>query len=95
MWLTTSLTTRGKTPTKLNGKWSDEGILALSALNVKGGRLVNLEKSRRVNEDLYSRWIEEPAAPGRIFLMTSEAPLGELFFLCKRKSGIAVEPTPI
>ena len=73
---------RGKTPTKLNGEWSHEGILALSALNVKGGRLVNLEKSRRVNEDLYSRWMKNPLRQGDI-LMTSEAPLGELFFLCK------------
>ena len=75
---------RGKTPTKLNGKWSEEGILALSALNVKGGRLVNLEKSRRVSEDLYSRWMKNPLRRGDI-LLTSEAPLGELFFLCKEE----------
>jgi type I restriction enzyme, S subunit len=75
---------RGKTPTKLNGEWFDEGILALSALNVKGGRLVNLEKSRRVNEDLYSRWMKNPLRRSDI-LMTSEAPLGELFFLCKEE----------
>ena len=75
---------RGKTPKKLNGDWSDEGILALSALNVKGGRLVSLEKSRRVNEDLYSRWMKNPLRRGDI-LMTSEAPLGELYFLCKEE----------
>jgi type I restriction enzyme S subunit len=75
---------RGKTPTKLNGKWSDEGILALSALNVKGGRLVNLEKSRCIDEDLYSRWMKNPLRQGDI-LMTSEAPLGELFFMCKER----------
>ena len=75
---------RGKTPKKLNGDWSDEGILALSALNVKGGRLVSLEKSRCVNEDLYSRWMKNPLRRGDI-LMTSEAPLGELYFLCKEE----------
>ena len=75
---------RGKTPTKLGGDWSDEGIIALSALNVKGGRLVNLEKSKRVDEDLYSRWMKNPLREGDI-LMTSEAPLGELFFLCKHE----------
>jgi type I restriction enzyme, S subunit len=84
MQLTDIVDYRGKTPTKLNGEWSDEGILALSALNVKGGRLVNLEKSRRVNEDLYSRWMKNPLRRGDI-LMTSEAPLGELFFLCKEE----------
>lgn len=75
---------RGKTPSKLNGKWSDEGILALSALNVKGGRMVNLEKSRCIDEDLYSRWMKNPLRQGDI-LMTSEAPLGELFFMCKER----------
>jgi type I restriction enzyme S subunit len=75
---------RGKTPTKLSGEWSEEGILALSALNVKSGRLVNLGKSRRVSEDLYSRWMKNPLRRGDI-LMTSEAPLGELFFLCKEE----------
>jgi type I restriction enzyme S subunit len=73
---------RGKTPAKLNGDWSSEGILALSALNVKAGRLVKLEKSRFVDEDLYARWMKNPLRRGDI-LMTSEAPLGELFFLCK------------
>jgi type I restriction enzyme S subunit len=73
---------RGKTPGKLNGEWSQEGIVALSALNVKAGRLVNLDKSRRISEDLYSRWMKNPLRRGDI-LMTSEAPLGELFFLNK------------
>ena len=75
---------RGKTPKKLDGDWADEGILALSALNVKAGRLVSLEKSRHVNEDLYSRWMKNPLCCGDI-LMTSEAPLGELYFLCKEE----------
>jgi type I restriction enzyme S subunit len=75
---------RGKTPTKLGGEWSDTGIIALSALNVKGGRLVNLEKSKRVEEDLFARWMKNPLRQGDI-LMTSEAPLGELFFLCRHE----------
>ncbi len=75
---------RGKTPTKLGGEWADDGILALSALNVKGGRLVNLEKSKRVGEELYARWMKNPLRRGDI-LMTSEAPLGELYFLCKEE----------
>jgi type I restriction enzyme S subunit len=46
--------------------------------------LVNLGKSRRASEDLYSRWMKNPLRRGDI-LMTSEAPLGELFFLCKEE----------
>lgn len=72
---------RGKTPAKLKGEWSNKGIPALSALNVKAGRLVNLEKSRCVDEELYFRWMKNPLRMGDI-LMTSEAPLGELFLLC-------------
>src|SRR4029077_4964272 len=59
-----------------------EGIPALSALNVEGGRLANLGKSKLVREELYGRWMKNPLKRGDI-LMTSEAPLGELFFLCK------------
>src|SRR5262249_39746442 len=36
---------RGKTPKKLNGEWASSGIVALSALNVKKGCLVNLESA--------------------------------------------------
>lgn len=71
---------RGKTPAKLGGEWECEGVPAISALNVKGGRLVNLEKSRCVNEDLYKLWMKNPLQKGDI-LMTSEAPLGELHLL--------------
>ena len=58
-----------------------EGILALSALNLKNGRLVNLNKSKRVNEELYTKWMKTELRQGDV-LMTSEAPLGELFYLC-------------
>lgn len=71
---------RGKTPAKLGGEWSTEGIPAISALNVKNGRLINLEKSRFVSDDLYLKWMKTPLIAGDI-LMTSEAPLGELFLL--------------
>lgn len=71
---------RGKTPAKLGGEWSTEGVLAISALNVKRGRLINLEKSRFVSEELYKKWMKTPLRQGDI-LMTSEAPLGELFLL--------------
>jgi type I restriction enzyme S subunit len=64
----------------LGGDWSNDGVIALSALNVKGGHLISLEKSKRVGEQLYMRWMKNPLRQGDI-LMTSEAPLGELYFL--------------
>lgn len=73
---------RGKTPLKLGGDWSNEGegIIALSAKNVKGGQLVNLDQANRVNLEMYEKWMPEKLKDGDI-LMTSEAPLGEFYFL--------------
>ncbi len=71
---------RGKTPKKLGGNWSKNGIPALSAKNIKGGRIVNEKDIRFVNKELYERWMPEKLEAGDI-LMTSEAPLGELFYL--------------
>jgi type I restriction enzyme, S subunit len=71
---------RGKTPKKLGADWSESGILALSALNVKQGRLVSLDKAKFVSEELYKHWMKSELQAGDI-LMTSEAPLGELYFL--------------
>ncbi len=71
---------RGKTPKKLGSDWSEKGIIALSAKSIKNGRLVNLEKANRVDEELYSIWMKDELKYGDI-LLTSEAPLGELYFL--------------
>jgi type I restriction enzyme, S subunit len=91
---------RGKTPTKLGGDWCESGLLAISARNVKAGRFVQMDSARYVDENLYSRWMPEELAPGDI-LLTSEAPLGELLYLAKKRSlclsqrlyGIRAEPT--
>lgn len=71
---------RGKTPIKLGGQWSDEGIPALSAKNVKDGKLVNLKEVGYVDEKLYEKWMKEKLNPFDI-LLTSEAPLGEVAML--------------
>lgn len=71
---------RGKTPKKLKGDWALSGIPALSAKNIKQGRIVNHGSIRYVNNDLYSRWMKEEVRKGDI-LMTSEAPLGETFYV--------------
>lgn len=78
--LDTIIDYRGKTPKKLKGEWVSSGIPALSAKNIKHGKIVNLGSIRYVNEELYSRWMKEKVKKGDI-LMTSEAPLGETFYV--------------
>ena len=75
---------RGKTPKKLGGDWAESGIMALSAMNVKQGRLVNLEKAKFISEELYKIWMKSEIAKNDI-LMTSEAPLGEIYYLTEKK----------
>lgn len=73
---------RGKTPLKLGGNWitEGEGIIAISAKNVKDGKLINLDKTNRVSWGMYEKWMPEKLKDGDI-LMTSEAPLGEFYFV--------------
>lgn len=71
---------RGKTPLKLGGDWAKEGYPAISAKNIKNGRLTRHETIRFLDEALYSKWMKVELEKGDIFL-TSEAPLGEMYFL--------------
>jgi type I restriction enzyme S subunit len=73
---------RGKTPKKLNSEWSLNGIPAVSAKNIKAGRMVQKNSMNFVSEELYDRWMKDKLASGDI-LMTSEAPLGELFYIAR------------
>ena len=73
---------RGKTPTKLGGDWlqKGDGITALSAKIVKGGKLLNLNQANKVSFELFEKWMPEKLKEGDI-LMTSEAPLGEFYYI--------------
>ena len=73
---------RGKTPLKLGGDWviKGEGVIALSAKHVKDGKLVKLEDANIVGFEMYEKWMPEKLKEGDI-LMTSEAPLGEFYFI--------------
>lgn len=71
---------RGLTPEKLGGSWADDGLIALSALNVKAGELIRLDDSKRVSKTLYERWMRKQLQAHDI-LLTSEAPLGQVYFL--------------
>jgi len=71
---------RGKTPKKLGTDWAVSGIPAISAKNIKAGRMVQKESMNLVDQKLYDRWMKDKLAVGDT-LMTSEAPLGELLYL--------------
>lgn len=69
---------RGLTPKKLGGDWSNKGYRALSAKNVKTGRLVQEESIRRVSEEMYHKWMPEEIHKNDI-IITSEAPFGQIY----------------
>ncbi|CAH0304798.1 hypothetical protein SRABI118_04538 [Massilia sp. Bi118] len=73
---------RGKTPKKLGRDWSRSGIPAVSAKNIKRGRLVEKQAMNFVDGELFDLWMKDKLAPGDV-LMTSEAPLGELLYLAE------------
>lgn len=68
---------RGKTPKKLGSEWSSKGYRALSAKNIKTGRIVQQDNIKFVDSDLYQRWMKDEIRRGDI-LITSEAPFGEV-----------------
>lgn len=70
---------RGKTPKKLGGNWAKSGIKAISAKNIKTGKIVQPETIRFVDEKLYKKWMKQEVEKGTI-LITSEAPFGEIFY---------------
>jgi len=72
---------RGKTPKKLGGDWSEvlDGVPALSAKNIKGGQIVSQDSIRKVDLEMYKKWMKEEVKKGDI-LLTSEAPMGESYF---------------
>lgn len=70
---------RGKTPKKLGSDWVEEGYPAISAKNIKSKKIVRPDTIRFIDEVTYKKWMKEPLIKGDI-LMTSEAPMGELYF---------------
>lgn len=70
---------RGKTPKKLGGDWSSTGHMAISAKNIKAGKLVQQESIKYVDTNIYKKWMKEEIKRGDI-LITSEAPFGEVLF---------------
>lgn len=78
---------RGITPAKLGGEWANEGIPAISALNVKNGNLIKLDETKKVSERLYEKWMRKQLLPLDI-LLTSEAPLGQVHLLLEKEKYV-------
>lgn len=70
---------RGKTPKKLNGDWSENGVRVFSAKNIKNGKIVREKDIRYIDNEMYARWMSDEVEKFDIIL-TSEAPLGEIYF---------------
>jgi len=69
---------RGRTPKKLEMKWSDKGYLALSALNVKNGFIDKNVDAKYGSEELYQRWMGGNYLKKGMVLFTTEAPMGNV-----------------
>lgn len=77
---------RGKTPKKLGGDWSDSPsgcFEAISAKNIKGGKIVKPETIKFLSNELYRKWMKVPLRDKDI-LLTSEAPIGEYYFILNK-----------
>ena len=70
---------RGKTPSKLGGDWANSGYRALSAKNIKTGKIVNEDSIRYVDQKLYQKWMKDEVKKGDI-IITSEAPFGQVYY---------------
>lgn len=67
---------RGRTPKKLGGDFTADGVRVISAKDVKAGRL-SPDGGRCVSREMYEHWMPNKLVPGDV-LLTSEAPLGEV-----------------
>ena len=79
---------RGVTPKKLKSNWCNSGIPVISAKNVKSGNIINDKDIKFISEDTYNLWMKESLRIGDV-VMTSEAPLGELY-LMKSNASVAL-----
>ncbi|MGO5130483.1 restriction endonuclease subunit S [Mitsuokella jalaludinii] len=69
---------RGRTPRKLGMDWSNEGYLALSALNVKDGYVDLSQDVHYGDQELYDKWMTGNELHKGQVLFTTEAPMGNV-----------------
>lgn len=69
---------RGRTPKKLGMDWSENGYLALSALNVKDGYIDFSQDVHYGDQALYDKWMSGNELHEGQVLFTTEAPMGNV-----------------
>ncbi len=69
---------RGRTPKKLGMSWSDDGYLALSALNVKNGFIDFNVDAHYGDTELYQKWMSGNELKKGQVIFTTEAPMGNV-----------------
>jgi len=69
---------RGRTPKKLGLSWSENGYLALSALNVKNGYIDYTVEPHYGDEELYYKWMSGNELKKNQVIFTTEAPMGNV-----------------
>ncbi|MFS3915999.1 restriction endonuclease subunit S [Bacillus australimaris] len=94
---------RGRTPNKLGLDWSENGYLALSALNVKNGYIDYSADAHYGNQELYDKWMTGHELRKGQVLFTTEAPMGNTaqvpddkgYILSQRTIAFDVNPEKI
>lgn len=84
---------RGRTPKKLGLEWSQEGYLALSALNVKNGFIDFNVDAKFGNKELYEKWMSGNELHQNQVLFTTEAPMGNVAQIPDNKKYILSQRT--
>lgn len=91
---------RDRTPKKLGMDWSNEGFLALSALNVKNGYIDFSQDVHYGDQRLYDKWMAGNELHEGQVLFTTEAPMGNVaqvpdnrsYILSQRTIAFTVKP---
>ena len=84
---------RGRTPKKLGLDWSNDGYLALSALNVKMGYIDPTIDAHYGNQKLYDIWMKGNELHQGQVLFTTEAPMGNVAQVPDNKGYILSQRT--
>lgn len=85
----TIISHRGKSKSMmdLNDKGGQFIYPVITAMNVSDSKIVKNETIKYVNYDSYRDWMKTPLQSGDV-IMTSEAPMGELFYIAKKSDYI-------
>lgn len=80
---------RGKSKSLMELNLKDDLFVhpVISAMNVNGGMIVKHDTIRYADKTTFKEWMKDPLEIGDV-IMTSEAPMGELLYIAKRRDYI-------